>query len=250
MANLEPCFRSQILCGRYFNLPCTLLHQFGYAFSMCTHTHTVSQFSVMISWCSVHARWQERKKCHNKAIQQLQNCLHPKENTFSPQRGKNWGWYLSCTAVKIQKGNASFFPSWTGWVTDCRGAFTGPHLRRDWRGGRLRGLQLGYRVAMCLSFHWNNTRTMDSIPNKKTKVTEKSQILCLGPSVCGKERQFPKSNYCPIFWLFPFCAPFLTLKGPKLRVRWVRSSTEMDSNISEKICAQCVWEDLWLEQDS
>lgn len=143
MANLEPCFRSQILCGRYFNLASTLLHQLGYAFSMCTHTHTVSQLSVMISWCSVHAQWQERKKCHNKAVQQLQNCLHPRGNiTFFTSERKNWGWYLSCTAVKIWKGNASFFPSCTDWITYCRGAFTGPQLRRDWHGGRLRGLQL------------------------------------------------------------------------------------------------------------
>lgn len=151
MANLEPCFRSQILCGRYFNLPCTLLHQLGYAFSMCTHTHIVSQFSVMISWCSVHAQWQERKKCHNKAIQQLQKCLHPRENIFHLREEKKGWWYFSFAAVKIRKGNASFFPCWTGWITDCRGAFTGPQLRRNWQGERLWGLQLkGGHVPLIL----------------------------------------------------------------------------------------------------
>lgn len=101
MANLEPCFRSQILCGRYFNLPGTFTASVGLCIVyVYTHTYSLSIF-LMISWCSVHAQWQERKKCHNKAIQQLPAS---KRKHFSPQRGKKGGWYFSFAAVKIGKG--------------------------------------------------------------------------------------------------------------------------------------------------
>jgi len=135
--------------------------------------------------------------------------------------------------VKRWKGNDSSFPSWAGRITACRQAFTGPQLRRDWQGGGLRWLRLGSRVAMCLSFHWNNPRHKGFIPNRK-KITEDAKVMGPGPSVYGKERESPKSNVCPEFWLSRsshFVLHLSTLKTQKLRGRWVRSSTETYSNL-------------------
>lgn len=143
MANLEPCFRSQILCGRYFNLPCTLLHQLGYAFSMCTHTHSLSIFCndfLMFSACSVTGK---EKNVITRPFSSCKTACIQEKTLFHLRKEKIEGGYFSCTAVKIWKGNTSFFLCRTGWITDCRGAFTRPQLRRDWQGERLRGLQQG-----------------------------------------------------------------------------------------------------------
>lgn len=118
----------------------------------------------MFSACSVTGK----EKWLNKAMQQLQNRLYLGGNTFCTAERKKWGWYLTCTVVKRWKGNVSCFPNWTGWITACRGAFTVPQLRRDWQGGGLRGLRLGSRVAVGLSFHWNNPIHKWFIPNRNS----------------------------------------------------------------------------------
>lgn len=147
--------------------PAHYCRKLGDVFAMRTHTYSLPNYCndfLMISACSMTGK----EKCLNKAIQQLQNCLHPGGNTFCTAEREKWGWYLTCTAMKKWKGNVSCFPNCTGWITACKGAFTGPQVRRDWWGGGLRGLRLGSRVAACLSFYWNNTRHKRFIPNIKS----------------------------------------------------------------------------------
>lgn len=89
MANLESSFRNQILCGRYFNLPYTSLETIG----LCVHyvyTHIQSHnLLLMISWCSVHTQWQERKNASTRPLSSCKIACIQEEAPFEQQRGKN-----------------------------------------------------------------------------------------------------------------------------------------------------------------
>lgn len=177
MANVELSFRSQIFCGRYFNFPGTLMQTVGW-WAHCVYTHI--QYSNLLLWfhdvpCILSERKEEIPQQDHSATAKLPTS---RRKQFFVQQRQKWRWYSTCTAVKRCKVNASFFSNWTSWITACRGAFTGPQLRKDWQGGRLSGLRLGPRVVVCLPFHWNSSRHKRLIPSRNT---EDDQVM--GPGL-------------------------------------------------------------------
>lgn len=165
MANLESSFRSQILCGKYFNLPYASQEIIG----LCVHyvyTHAVSQFVVndfLNVQCVLSGRKGKMPQQGPSAAAKLpaskrKHLLNSREKKISVVFDLYGCEEMECFLLhQLDRLDHSLQRS-----------LCNAQLRKDCQGGGLKGLKIGSRVAVCLlSFDWNNPRHNRLIPNRK-----------------------------------------------------------------------------------